>query len=114
MSAHPLRVLIHGPEIGADPEHVTEVLNGLRYAHRNITLLGGTGNGTFRLVLDWAAYRNVEVETFFGDWTGPDRPGLVVVFAGAADEGELIREAVRGAGAVLLPAVAKPADEVLA
>ena len=35
---------------------------------------------------------------------------LVVVFAGATGEGELIRRAVRGAGSVLLPAAKRAVE----
>ena len=110
---HPLRILIHGPEHDADDAHVAAVLDAVRARQGEIAVLAGEGEDTMQAALHWAFHRGVGFELFHGDWTDPDRPGLVVVFAGATGEGELIRRAVRGAGSVLLPA-AKRADEALA
>lgn len=104
---HPLRVLIHGPEHDADDAHVAAVLDAVRAQQGEIAVLAGEGEAAGMAALHWAFQRGVSFGLFDGDWVGPDRPGLVVVFAGAADEGELIRQAVRGAGSVLLPAASR-------
>ena len=103
MSAQFLRILIHGPEHDADDVHVTAVLDAVRARQGEIAVLAGEGEDTMQAALHWTFHRGISFELFDGDWTGPDRPGLVVVFAGAANEGELIRQAVKGAGSVLLP-----------